>query len=289
MPELSVSRSNALAAAGVLLVVLVVAGRFLLGAGAATSSADAGVALGAEQIRAAPAPPVVVHVVGAVQLPGLYRLARGKRVADAVARAGGATAKADLALINLAALVSDGQQVVVPARAPPGAAPAAGEASGGPVHLNSATIEQLDALPGRRSRHRAEDRRLPREARSVQHRSASSTRFQGSGRRGSSSSRSSSRRDARARALAAAPARGVARRRAGACERASRLERPPRRGRRLRGCVARGRIGVRAHAWRCSPSPLRSSGGGGAARGSTRSTAASCSATSAQAATRWSS
>ena len=148
MPELSISRTNALAAAGVLLVVLVVAGRFLLGAGAASSSSDAGVALGAEQIRAAPAPPVVVHVVGAVQQPGLYRLARGTRVADAVARAGGATAKADLALINLAALVSDGQQVVVPARAPPGAAPAAGEASGGPVHLNSATIEQLDALPG---------------------------------------------------------------------------------------------------------------------------------------------
>ena len=147
MPELSVSRTNALAAAGVLLVMLVVAGRFLLGAGAASSS-DAGVALGAEPIRAAPAPPVVVHVVGAVQTPGLYRLARGTRVADAVARAGGATAKADLALINLAALVSDGQQVVVPARASPGAAAAAGEASTGPVHLNSATLEQLDALPG---------------------------------------------------------------------------------------------------------------------------------------------
>jgi len=145
MPELSVSRTNALAGAAVLLIVLVLAGRFLLGAGAATSSADAGVALGAEPIRVGPAPPVVVHVVGAVQVPGLYRLARGKRVADAVARAGGATAKADLALINLAATVSDGQQVVVPARAPPGAAPAA---AGGPVHLNSATVEQLDTLPG---------------------------------------------------------------------------------------------------------------------------------------------
>jgi len=147
MPELSVPRTHALAGAAVLLVVLVLAGRFLLGAGAASSS-DAEVALGAEPIRAAPAPPVVVHVVGAVQLPGLYRLARGKRVADAVARAGGATARADLALINLAALVSDGQQIVVPSRAPPGAAPTGGEAAGGPVHLNSATVEQLDALPG---------------------------------------------------------------------------------------------------------------------------------------------
>jgi competence protein ComEA len=148
MPELSVSRTNALAGAAVLLVVLVLAGRFLLGAGAATSSADAGVALGAEQIRAVPAPPVVVHVVGAVRAPGLYRLARGKRVADAVERAGGTTAKADLALINLAAPVSDGQQVVVPARAPPGAAVGGGAAAGGPVHLNSATVEQLDTLPG---------------------------------------------------------------------------------------------------------------------------------------------
>lgn len=147
MPELSVSRTHALAGAAVLLVVLLLAGRFLLGAGAATSS-EAEVALDTEAIRAAPTPPVVVHVVGAVQQPGLYRLARGKRVADAVARAGGATAKAELALINLAALVSDGQQIVVPARAPPGAAHAAGDAPGGPVHLNSATIEQLDALPG---------------------------------------------------------------------------------------------------------------------------------------------
>ena len=93
---------------------------------------------------------VVVDVVGAVRRPGLYRLREGARIADAVARAGGATRKADLALINLAAPLADGEQVVVPARgaAAAGAAPAAGAASTGPVHLSSATLEQLDALPG---------------------------------------------------------------------------------------------------------------------------------------------
>jgi competence protein ComEA len=87
-----------------------------------------------------------------VRRPGLYRLDQGARVADAVARAGGATRKADLSLLNLAALVSDGEQVVVPRRG--SAVAAAGAASGasgvpsGPVHLNSATVDQLDALPG---------------------------------------------------------------------------------------------------------------------------------------------
>jgi competence protein ComEA len=152
MPEIDVSRGRALVAAGALLVVLVFAGRFVLGAGAASSRGDGATEVVAQPLRAEAAPPVVVHVVGAVRVPGLYRLARGKRVADAVDRAGGATGKADLALINLAAPVADGQQVVVPARAPPGAADAAGEAGGeeaaGPVHLNTATLEQLDELPG---------------------------------------------------------------------------------------------------------------------------------------------
>jgi competence protein ComEA len=143
VPELSVSRPRALAAAGLLLVVLVVAGRFLLGAGAASAPAAEVVA---EPIRAEAPPPVVVHVVGAVRRPGLYRLARGKRVADAVARAGGAAENADLALINLAAPVVDGQQVIVPVRGPQGAA--APGAAVGRVSLSSATLEQLDALPG---------------------------------------------------------------------------------------------------------------------------------------------
>jgi competence protein ComEA len=147
MPEIDVSRGRALAAAGVVLVVLVLAGRFVLGAGAASSGGDSAEVV-AQPLRAEAAPPVVVHVVGAVRAPGLYRLGRGKRIADAVERAGGATGKADLALINLAAPVADGQQIVVPARAPPGSAAAGGEAASGPVHLNTATIEQLDELPG---------------------------------------------------------------------------------------------------------------------------------------------
>jgi len=95
---------------------------------------------------------VVVHVVGAVRRPGLYRLPDGRRIADAIARAGGATRRADQTAVNLAAPIADGQQIVVPARASPaapGAAAAAGPAaSAGPVHLNTATLEQLDALPG---------------------------------------------------------------------------------------------------------------------------------------------
>jgi competence protein ComEA len=150
MPELPISRRRALVVACVLVVVLIGGGRLLSRGGSA----------------APPPPPilppttstipsrVVVHVVGAVRRAGLYRLSQGDRVADAVARAGGATRKADLSLVNLAALVSDGEQVVVPHRgAVPGGGAAGAGAGGpgvptGPVHLNSATVEQLDTLPG---------------------------------------------------------------------------------------------------------------------------------------------
>jgi competence protein ComEA len=93
---------------------------------------------------------LVVDVAGAVRLPGLHTLAPGTRVADAVAAAGGATAKAEIAAVNLAAPIADGEQIVVPARG----AGAAGASSGAapsptaPLDLNSATLEQLDALPG---------------------------------------------------------------------------------------------------------------------------------------------
>jgi competence protein ComEA len=100
---------------------------------------------------------LVVHVAGAVRDPGVYRLAAGARVDDAVARAGGATRRADLGGLNLAAELEDGRQVLVPERVAGrggGAAGAAGVAAapapapGQPLNLNTATLEQLDTLSG---------------------------------------------------------------------------------------------------------------------------------------------
>src|SRR5262249_11431959 len=96
---------------------------------------------------------LVVDVVGAVRRPGLVHLPPGARVADAVAQAGGLGPKAERSAVNLAAPVSDGQQVVGPRRgAAPvgGGAPAAGGAAAptAPVSLSTASLEELDALPG---------------------------------------------------------------------------------------------------------------------------------------------
>lgn len=88
-----------------------------------------------------------VHVAGAVRRPGLYRLPHGARVAAAVRRAGGPSGAADLNLINLAARLQDGQQVVVPGETA-GAAPAGDASASPPISLGSATAEQLDELDG---------------------------------------------------------------------------------------------------------------------------------------------
>jgi competence protein ComEA len=138
-----------------LVVLLTVAGSRLSGVGAsrgpasATPLARVGGAAAAGAAGPAPAARLVVHVVGAVRRAGLFRLRDGARVADAVARAGGATRHADLAAVNLAAPLVDGQQVVVPKRGPPEAAGTAGApVSGSKVSLAAATVEQLDELPG---------------------------------------------------------------------------------------------------------------------------------------------
>ncbi len=99
---------------------------------------------------------VVVHVAGAVFRPGLYRLAAGSRVADAIELAGGPRPRADLDRLNLAARLVDGQRVAVSRRgepAPPGpvdAGPAPADAGtpAGPVDLNTAGTAELETLPG---------------------------------------------------------------------------------------------------------------------------------------------
>src|SRR5829696_10291230 len=136
----TLSRRRALAGALLLIAALFLGGRYLAGTGTAREN-HAAATESAGELRAEPRPHLVVHVVGAVRRPGLYRLADGARTADALRRAGGATRRADLSLVNLAAPVSDGTQIVVPKRvasAQPGS-PGAGEepAAAGPVHLNT--------------------------------------------------------------------------------------------------------------------------------------------------------
>ncbi|MGY1752413.1 helix-hairpin-helix domain-containing protein [Blastococcus sp. SYSU D01042] len=92
----------------------------------------------------------VVAVVGLVGRPGLVTVPVGSRVADAIEAAGGLLPGTDPAAVNLAAVVTDGQQIAVgvPAAGGGGSAPAAGAPAAGLVDLNSATAEELDALPG---------------------------------------------------------------------------------------------------------------------------------------------
>jgi competence protein ComEA len=91
-------------------------------------------------------------VVGQVARPGLVTLPVGARVADAVAAAGGLLPEADPAAVNLAAVVTDGEQVAVGVPgAPAGPTPSGGGAGAtgqGPVNLNTATAAELDGLPG---------------------------------------------------------------------------------------------------------------------------------------------
>jgi competence protein ComEA len=141
-----------LAACGLALLALLLLGAWQLsrgGDGGAGPSAPAPIRVESGDERGAS---VMVHVAGAVREPGVYRMRAGARVDDAVGRAGGATRRADLSQVNLAAEVEDGRQVLVPERqraAAPGAPAAAGPTQPGiPLNLNTATLEQLDELDG---------------------------------------------------------------------------------------------------------------------------------------------
>ena len=120
------------------------------GGGGGQPAAPSGASTVAALVTAPAAPRALVHVAGEVRRPGVYPIAPGSRVIQAIRRAGGPTAKADLSALNLAAMLQDGQQVLIPARAPRGSA---GAAAGtvertGPLSLSSATAEDLEALDG---------------------------------------------------------------------------------------------------------------------------------------------
>jgi competence protein ComEA len=101
---------------------------------------------------------VVVHVTGAVQVPGVYELQPGQRVADAIDAAGGALADADAEALNLAARVVDGDRIAVPILGESSAlgddsghrhaAASIGAAGGTPIDINTAGVAELETLPG---------------------------------------------------------------------------------------------------------------------------------------------
>ena len=138
----------------------VLAGFVLAGAVFLLSRSDAGEPV---VLQAPPTqPPLQVHVIGAVLRPGLYAFAEGSRVQDAVTAAGGLTSDADLAGINLAAKLEDGQQLNIPGGGSGVAAPPAatagfrvlpsGEATATPsgdlININTASADVLATLPG---------------------------------------------------------------------------------------------------------------------------------------------
>jgi len=150
--------------AALAVAVLLIGARFLRAAGggappSAPAALSATTAVGApdglsaagEQLAAGR---LVVDVKGAVRRPGVYRLAAGARVYDAVRRAGGLTGRADRVGVNLAARVVDGGEVVVPARGAAGrarvAAPSGADASDAPLalDLNTASAQELEQLDG---------------------------------------------------------------------------------------------------------------------------------------------
>ena len=162
----SLSRSQLIVYGAVAVVLLLVGARWIRsgdGQGAAgqvnytdTSSAEAspGAGPGTLAVDAEGGTDVVVDVAGAVADAGVYRLPVGSRVNDAVQRAGGATARAEIESINLAARLTDGQQVVVPERirgsvsVTTGSGSAVGTDSTAPISVGTASVEDLDTIDG---------------------------------------------------------------------------------------------------------------------------------------------
>ena len=145
MPELN--RTQLIVYAAIAIAVLIIGARWIR-SGSGGSAAGTDVSFAADSSHEPGGTrDVVVHVAGDVRRPGVYRLPAGSRVTDAVRRAGGFAGGANQDAINLAARLSDGQQVVVPGAGTVAASSSAGGQSG-PVSLGSATVEQLDGVEG---------------------------------------------------------------------------------------------------------------------------------------------
>ncbi|SCE51724.1 competence protein ComEA, partial [Streptomyces sp. DvalAA-14] len=118
------------------------------------STASTSSAFSTPAVKPAASPKLTVDVAGRVARPGLRRLPKGSRVADALSAAGGALPGTDTTPLNLARPLTDGEQILVgvtpapAAAAPAGPADSADLAPAAPLSLNSATAAQLDALPG---------------------------------------------------------------------------------------------------------------------------------------------
>jgi competence protein ComEA len=158
----SLSRSQLLVYGAVAVTLLLVGARWIRSADERGSAAG-GVSLsptsdssdppgGSFGVDAQGGEDVVVYVAGAVSKPDVYRLPAGSRVNDAIQRAGGPTARAEVEGLNLAARLTDGQQIVMPSRAAGPAGVVAGSGDAGtmdaPIGLGTATVEELDTIEG---------------------------------------------------------------------------------------------------------------------------------------------
>jgi competence protein ComEA len=163
----SLSRSQLIVYGAIAVVLLLVGARWIRSGDAqgepagdvtysgSSASTAGGEAAGTFAVDAEGGADVVVDVAGAVANPGVYRLPAGSRVNDAVQRAGGATAHAEIEAINRAARLTDGQQIIVPARAKTPVGVVEGSATGSatadstaPISVGSASLEELDTIEG---------------------------------------------------------------------------------------------------------------------------------------------
>ena len=153
----SLSRSQLLVYGAVAVVLLLVGARWIRSGDNAQGDSAGGVTYadssngagsgGALAVDAAGGTDVVVDVAGAVADPGVYRLPAGTRVNDAVQRAGGATAGAEIDALNLAARLTDGQQIIIPA-GPAIAGGATAADSEAPINVGTASVDDLDTIEG---------------------------------------------------------------------------------------------------------------------------------------------